>query len=225
MIGLLMGLALGAAAPPAPAQEEMAPIPCAAPAVCRPAGQTSITGEDGSTTPLKLSEPTAYVRDGVVTLMPGEVIVVRLEETPGGELRPVLVSAGAADPAEMEPAVQSNLKAIDKGVSGPSNTYVIERGPRMAPVGRNQIRLSFVQATGKADSLLVVQDGYKDRWLSYRAFMVTPNGGAPTDVCRVQDGVSASEHWPHPILLLQLRDFRLTPPDLDADGNPVIHCE
>ena len=215
-------LTLGGASA-AEVREDMTPIPCEAPAVCRPAGDSTINMPDGSPAPVRRSAPTAYISGDAITLMPGEVITLRLAPRADGSLQPTLISVEAADMAALAPFLESNLRGLKCG-AGPDNLYAVKGGQRFdTPPG--VIRLTFIQAPGKPDSFLIVEDGYGAMWLRYHAFMVTPRGGRATDVCDVQAPRYGVEHWPHPILILQLSRLKLVDPQLDAAGQPVTHCE
>jgi len=74
--------------------------------------------------------------------------------------------------------------------------------------GRRGIHLKMEQMSGKVDTLLTLQNNSGEP-IKYSATMRVENGRMlPTSSCPVLSGLSAFEHWPHPILRLTLANFR-----------------
>jgi hypothetical protein len=93
-----------------------------------------------------------------------------------------------------------NLKALDSPVDGELN-----------------IKLSFSQKiVGENSMMLLSVTNPYDRFLKYHAAMTMPDeeGAYETSSCAVRPGLTTGESWPHPILQLELFEFRLLPKDM-----------
>jgi hypothetical protein len=92
----------------------------------------------------------------------------------------------------------------DAPVSEGTPFSVAEASPDPIPEGQIRIRLLSI---ADRHALLVVENG-NGLALSYRARMTRDGQTRPTDVCVVLPHLPSYEHWPHPIVRLDLSDFR-----------------
>jgi len=159
----------------------------------------------------------AAVADGRLTLPLGQFVVLRLDASSGGGLRPVVVSSEPAA-ARMRDAFTADLVA--QGAAQQRQTGDEERlVPLNAPDGlrppappQDQIRLTFGAGPDGRSLLLIAENGYA-RVLDYRATMRLADGrSARTTVCRVVRGLPVAESWSDPIVALDLEGFELLEP-------------
>ncbi|MBC6982279.1 hypothetical protein [Caulobacter sp. 17J80-11] len=202
---LLLALLAPAAATPA-----FTPTPdCPRQEVCRFVPAFSVR-DHGREVTVKADVWGSYVgREGLLSLFPGDIVLVRLEADAAGRLTPVFVRADKPDadaPTREADAAEQVAQAGDAALEGAVGFST--RGREVEP---DLLRFSFKQMPGKDDMLLVVENGYGRR-LDYRALMTTTEGRAHvTSVCEVPAGLLSFEHWPHAIVTLELTDFRLVP--------------
>lgn len=78
-----------------------------------------------------------------------------------------------------------------------------------------QATLTFklAQAPGSAETMLSVTHGFA-RTIKYSVGMMLPSGGQlyATSTCPVQAGLTAYEHWQHPVFQLVVTSVRFLPP-------------
>lgn len=217
-------LATPALADPPPQRDPVSPL-CQTSGLCRAAGKIRLNGRDGSPMTIVLADPTPYLENDIITIMPNETIVVRFSHSDGGA-KAELVSAGPADLAQTDDLIRKHFEVTDNAKPNPQNLYRAPgSGEGYRPPDPKTVRFTMRQAAGRGDTVLIVEDGYEGA-LRYRAVMVVDERGErPTDVCDVQGGRMMVENWPHPIFELRLSSVRLIPPQLDENGQPVTHCE
>jgi hypothetical protein len=188
-------------------------------------GDIPIVDSKGHTAVMRSTGTIPWLKDGTLALLPGDVATLRMRRQPDGSLVPVIVSVARANLADTDAVITANIDALANEAPGPDNTYSLRGKLGSLNTPPDTLRITFRQAPGRPDSLLILEDGYHG-WLRYRARMVMPDGRTqPTDVCDVHAPAFGVEHWPYPIVLIELSDLRLVEPELDAAGNPVMHCE
>ena len=124
-----------------------------------------------------------YVHDGTVVLYPGESVTVDF----------------AADGSMIDMPRFARLASAGDAVGMPSDA-------------RASVTLNFSQTDGKPDMLLVLKSslGFAVKYDAYM-YVPTPNGveSGYTSSCPLNAGLSATEHWPHAIMMIVLTNFRL----------------
>ncbi len=227
MIGLILAAALAAAgpakaadkAPDTPADTVCGVEPCHA------AGDIPMVDNKGRAAAMRSTGTIPWLKEGRLVLFPGDVATLQMRRQPDGSLVPVIVSVARANLADTDKVVTANIETMAAQQPGPDNTYAMSVKIGSLNTPPDTLRITFRQAPGKPDSLLILEDGYHG-WLRYRAKMVLADGRqVPTDVCDVHAPAFGVEHWPYAIVLIELSDLRLVEPELDANGQPVLHCE
>ncbi|MDB5432928.1 MAG: hypothetical protein JWP35_4044 [Caulobacter sp.] len=236
MIGFILAAALAATGPaPSSASHKTADTPnkatpsadagCSDANPCHAVGDIPIVDSKGRTAVMRSTGSIPWLKDGKLALLPGDVATLQMRRQPDGSVVPVIVSVARANLADTDKVVTANIEAMASQQPGPDNTYSMRGKVGSLNTAPDTLRITFRQAPGRPDSLLILEDGYHG-WLRYRARMVMPDGRTqPTDVCDVHAPAFGVEHWPYPIVLIELSDLRLVEPELDAAGNPVMHCE
>lgn len=196
---------------------------CARPGDCRTFAFTLKTGGESET--YRRGEPLPWVTpNGRLFIVPGESVEIRLDEQGA-------ISVVSSQPASdvLTPSIAANLVAtfLPGGVGeGATERDVIPLSNMEKPVppSPGTLRVSFIQAPGREDMILVIQSGLEARVRYDAAMMVAGQEGlgwAQTSVCRVMPSLLAFEHWPFPIYALHLGGFRLEP---DAPAREMV-CE
>ncbi len=220
MIASILAALMVAAQPPA----MPAPEACSAPGSCRYVRSLTLRTARGDVE-VKVDEWVPYLRDGTLTLVPGETVVIALDGA-GGALKPKLLSAGSAGDLPRDERDASTEQSV-LALMDPDRERVGElRGKpgdiaavRAAP---GTVRLTFEQASGRQDTILHVDNGY-DRALDYDARMTVSRAGpVHTSICIVRPRLINLEAWPHPIVRIDLTNFRF----VDDPGQLQLrHCD
>ena len=189
---LLLALAVPAAAQPDdPRCRTMA---------CRKPGTSSLRLADGQR--IGLPAPAApYFTGSVLSIVPGETVVLGFSRTPQGLSAPVLLQVSDA------------AGAVDIGAS---------------PTADMSLSFSLAQEEGKPDMVLTVVNK-TDVMIKYDAHMYFPAAegvrNSATSSCPLMpvlssgQGFSVFESWPHPIALLLIGRIRTLTPDATAICN------
>lgn len=190
----LVAVLLGLMAPPVLAQPGEADPRCQRMACRKPGTSTMRLREGGSIT---LPRPPApYFSGSVLSLIPGDTVVLGFTRTPDGSLSaPVLLQVSDAG------------GAVDIGSGADAEVT---------------LSFSFQQQDGKPDMMLTVVNK-THMMIKYDAFMYVPGAGnvsgSGTSSCPVMpalspaQGFSSHESWPHPIALLLIGRIRVLTPD------------
>lgn len=207
MISLLLAMSLMTA--PAPAETNL----CADPRNCRYVEQVEIrSGRETQTYPVGSDLP--FVTPEGLQLFPGESVVVSLSAD--GHL--TVESHGRAEDIVTPQKLNQAIAEM--------NDYLAQAGGEVAPGyvdpvlnerPQNRLRISMLQPQGSDETVLLIENGYRDQ-IDYRAFMPGSDQAQPeyTTTCELLPNFMAFEHWPHPILVLLLRDFRVVPNNSEA---------
>ncbi|WP_282009819.1 hypothetical protein [Brevundimonas aveniformis] len=205
MISLLLAASLMTVQPPSGINL------CADPRNCRDVDQVQFRW-GGRTRSVPINSSLPFVTESGIQLLVGESVVLIVSES--GQL--TVESHGAASdvvtPAKLSQAVEemrADMAASGLDISGTNRPPTDDR-----PMDR--VRLSMIQVPGGDETVLLVENGYGFR-LDYAAHMQVPNqSGAPyTTTCEVMPGRMVMEHWPHPIMMINLSNFRVVE-DTDA---------
>jgi hypothetical protein len=203
---LLAILSAGAPLPAAAqAQPQAEPQPDADPRcqrlACRKPGASTMRLREGGSITLP-RPPAPYFSGSVLSLVPGETVVLGFSRTAeGGLSAPVLLQVSDA------------AGVVDTG---------------LGPDADMTLSFSFRQQDGKPDMMLTVVNK-THMMIKYDAFMYVPNTGNVrgngTSSCPVMpalspaQGFSTFESWPHPIALLLIGRIRVLTPDATAICN------
>jgi hypothetical protein len=184
---------------PAAAQE---PDPRCQTMVCRRPGTSSLRLPDGQRIGLP-APPAPYFTGSVLSLIPGETIVLGFRRTPQGLGAPMLLQVSDA------------AGAVEIGA------------PAEMPVEMT-LSFSLAQQEGKPDMMLTVVNK-TDAMIKYDVHMYVPSAdgvrNSGTSSCPLMpavskgQGFSVFESWPHPIALLLIGRIRTLTPDATAICN------
>jgi hypothetical protein len=199
--GFLATLLLLLTLAPAGAQE---PDPRCQAMACRKPGPSTVRLPDGNSISLP-KPPAPYFSGSVLSLLPGETILLGFRRTPeGGLTAPVLLQVSDA------------AGAVDIGQNSAD------------AAAEMTLSFSLVQQDGKPDMMLTVVNK-THMMIKYDAFMYVPSAtnvsGSGTSSCPLMpvltsgQGFSTFESWPHPIALLLIGRIRALPPDATAICN------
>ncbi|MDB5440670.1 MAG: hypothetical protein JWM33_3097 [Caulobacteraceae bacterium] len=196
-MALLLGLMLAAAAGAAPAATSPAVAPlvtraCAKPALtCRLVDSFGMMVSPTEAVTVKVDKELQFTVADNLVLMLGESVVFKINN---GAL--TLASSGKAPVAALNPL-------IDRALGQTSASVEAIKPPA------NQVRISLVQAPGRPDVFLFVENGYADKGLTYGAAIVSVNNvELPTTVCPATAGKIDIEHWPFAFPTLHLNGFK-----------------
>jgi len=162
--------------------------------------------------PIDLQWTRPWITDGRLTLYPGESVVVNID-TPD---KPVVESASAASAviSDERAAGMAGLLAPGGAFEGAEGHAGMAAGEPLENQPAKRLRLTFRQAPGSDDMLLVVENEHAAS-LTYDAGMlhIGEDGllWSATSVCTVRPGIFNMEHWPHPIVALSIGGFALDP--------------
>jgi hypothetical protein len=161
---------------------------CAKPRLtCRRVDSFGMLVSPTETVNVTVGQELEYTVADNLALMLGESVVFKLDK---GAL--TLSSSGKAPMAALAPLIKS---ALDKTAP--------------PPPAANQIRISLLQPAGRPDVLLLVENGYADRGLTYKAGIVTVNNvELATNVCPAPPGKTDIEQWSYAFPTIHLSDFR-----------------
>jgi|GEM_PF-853336 hypothetical protein len=205
MIALLMAVSLLGG------QEQPQENLCVDARNCRYVGMVEVRA-NGETLAMRANAELPFVtpQEGL-TIMLGESVVIRVEDgrpvvestSPASEVADALLAAEAAD--EM-----LNSGPVDESVAVP--IMGTQSPVQAAPPGR--VRMTFFQIEGSEDTMLIIENGYAEK-LSLRAHMQTPfqEGRQYTTTCDILPIHPSLEHWPEPIVFIQLSDFEFSDDD------------
>jgi hypothetical protein len=197
------GLALLALAPAAAQQAD----PRCQTLACRKAGDSIVRLREGGSITLP-RPPAPYFSGSVLSLIPGETIVLGFTRTSeGGLSAPMLLQVTDASGA-------------------------VDIGPDLfnqaAAAAETTLSFSLAQQDGKPDMMLTVVNK-THMMIKYDAFMYVPStanvSGAGTSSCPLMPALSSGqgfvnfESWPHPIALLLIGRIRALTPDATAVCN------
>jgi hypothetical protein len=237
LLAALISFAMASAAADAPAAVTQDPPPanCDKRPDCRFAKSVDLKMPNGGVWHLKADQPleimTGKGDDRAVGLLPGESVVVRLDDH--GQPNAVILSHGRAEdvpPSKLSVNADDQVKAMaaskhppQEGVA-PGTVMAPEAVteadlkpsdlPLTAPLEKDTIRLTFKQVPGTTWMILFVENGY-DKKLQYKARMLKMGDTIePTDVCEVMSGKPSFENWPYPFAEIMISDLRL------VDGDP-----
>jgi hypothetical protein len=202
MIALLMAVSLLAG------QEQPEENLCADARNCRLVEEVEIRA-GGRTLTVPIDEEIPFVSQDGLQLFPGESVVVAISE----DGRATVESHGPAQDIitpqklrrainEMNAHMQSSGSDVAPGTIDPIS--------EQRPQGR--LRISMLQVPGSEDTVVLIENGY-GRQIDYTAVMQVPGRQQPesTTVCEILPRLMALEHWPHPIVVIVLDDFRFVP--------------
>lgn len=178
---------------------------CADARNCREVGVVEIRS-GGQTLSAPINDLLPFVAQNGLTLFAGESVVVTVSEAGEVTVESHGPAAEIITPQKLQRAVAEMHAAI--AASGQDTSAgTINPVPGDRPVGR--LRISLMQAPGSEETVLLVENGY-DRQIDYRAFMQVPGRGGPayTTSCEIIPNLMVLEHWPHPIAVITLNDFR-----------------
>jgi hypothetical protein len=186
----LVALAFALAAAPAVAQ----PDPRCQTSACRKPGTSLVQLREGGSA--RLPRPAIpYFTGSVLSLVPGETIVLGFSHVADGLSAPVLVQVREAE------------GAVDIGA---------------APAAEMTVSFSLKQEAGMPGMMLTVVNR-TDLMIKFDAHMYVPAGGkvagSDTSSCPVMpvrasgEGFTTFESWPHPIALLMIGRIRTLRPD------------
>lgn len=217
MITMVLAAAAAVTAAAAPAVVSKA---CDAKPTCRWVGTFELRTPDGGVQTGVANTDFDFVDNGRLSLLPGEMVVVRLEEAGDGTTTMVVTQKGRAKPASEASAdtfvAQVSPEALDE--ARPLTSLPDDLKARDVPA--NSIRLSFQQLAGKPDMMLVVENGYGQP-IDYQAGMMLLDGRHKyTTACEVRPKLTSYEHWPHPIVMIDVGAFRFLPA-----GKTGIACD
>ena len=199
-LAVLLAIWSAGAPLPAAAQAQAQPRPDAADPrcqrlACRKSGTSTMRLREGGSITLP-RPPAPYFSGSVLSLIPGETVVLGFSRTAeGGLSAPVLLQVSDA------------AGVVDTG---------------LGPDADMTLSFSFRQQDGKPDMMLTVVNK-THMMIKYDAFMYVPGTGTVsgngTSSCPVMpalspaQGFSTFESWPHPIALLLIGRIRILTPD------------
>lgn len=167
---------------------------------CRKPGDSTVRLREGGSITLP-RPPAPYFSGSVLSLIPGETVVLGFKREGQGLSAPVLLQVSEAGAA-------------------------VDIGPQTG--ADLTVSFSLQQQEGKPDMLLTVVNR-THMMIKYDAFMYVPSAGnvsgAGTTSCPVMPALSAAqgfstfESWPHPIALLLIGRVRVLTPDATAICN------
>lgn len=214
ILSLLFLLAAGPANPMPPSAKA---DPCAVAGACRHIGDFTLKRPGGGVDTFKADMDVPWIKDGTITLFPGEMIVVRLDLGSGAEPQLVLVRAGRAEGFDIEAAAQEMQAGAD-----PDKEVVsaVTKKPATPPLEEGVIRFSLQQSSTTGHMVLLVEDTTGNT-LDYKATMIRSGQEEPesTTVCDVPGHRLGLEDWPYPIALMQLSQLRY------LDPAPPMKCD
>ena len=184
---------------------------CADPRNCRYVEEIPVRiGDEMFAMRINAEMPFVTPQEGL-TIMLGESVVIRVDDD-----LPVVESSGPASEVVNQRAAQQAAEMLANPGPVDESRAIPMTGPTLTvqDATADRVRLTFFQVEGSDETMLIIQNGYAEK-LGLSAHMQTPlgEGREYTTTCDILPRLLSLEHWPEPIVFIQLSDFAFSPDD------------